>query len=361
MGIDMAHGMGDCVSLPMVFNSSGASIRHSMAAIQNGGANVSLAVNDSGVLVGIVTDGDVRRALLQGCQLSDPVEQFIQREPFTVGPNESRPALLDLMQARGMSQVPIVDEDGTLLGLHLLRELLGQSPRTNIAVIMAGGKGSRLMPATNEVPKPMLRVAGRPILERIVTHLVGFGIQRIAIAVGYLHEQIEEHFGEGDKFGCQIVYLREDPATPLGTGGPLAMLEDVYPEVDSSVLVLNGDLITQFNVGDLLESHRESGASLTIGAVTYTHEIPFGVIEIGNNGFVSAISEKPILEQTVSAGIYACEPEILSRLPRGQFMPMTHIIDECLLRKERISIWKCGNEWSDIGRPQDLARAKGQV
>jgi dTDP-glucose pyrophosphorylase len=347
--------------LPMVFDANGANIRESIVAIQDGGANIALAVNNSGVLVGIVTDGDVRRALLDGYDLSDSVEQFIQREPFTVGPSVSRTSVLDLMQARGMSQVPVVDEHGILLGLHLLRELLGQSPRPNIAVILAGGKGLRLMPATNEVPKPMLRVAGRPILERIVTHLVGFGIQRIAIAVGYLHEQIEEHFDDGEKFGCQVRYLREDPATPLGTGGPLAMLEDIYPKVDSPVLVLNGDLVTQFNVADLLESHRESGASLTIGAVTYTHEVPFGVLELSNNGLVSAISEKPILEKTVSAGIYACEPRILKGLPRGKFMPMTRIIDECLSRGEGVSIWNCDNEWSDIGRPQDLARAKGHV
>jgi dTDP-glucose pyrophosphorylase len=349
------------MSLPMVFNSSGASIRQSIAAIQDGGANISLAVNDSGVLEGIVTDGDVRRALLQGCQLSDPVEQFIQRQPFTVGPNESRTFILDLMQARGMSQVPVVDEDGTLLGLHLLRELLGQSPRPNIAVILAGGRGSRLMPVTNEVPKPMLEVAGRPILERIVTHLVGFGIQRIAISVGYLHEQIEEHFGDGAKFGCQILYILEDPATPLGTGGPLAMVQDMYPDLNTSVLVLNGDLITQFNVADLLESHKESGASITIGVVSYTHEVPFGVLEISADGLVSGISEKPIIEKTVSAGIYACEPRLLKRIPRGQFMPMTRIIDESLSQGEGVSIWNCDNQWSDIGRPQDLARAKGYM
>ena len=230
-----------------------------------------------------------------------------------------------------------------------------------VAVILAGGRGSRLMPVTNEVPKPMLEVAGRPILERIVTHLVGFGIQRIAISVGYLHEQIEEHFSDGEKFGCQILYLREDPATPLGTGGPLAMLEDIYPDLDASVLVLNGDLVTQFNVADLLESHKESGSSLTIGVVSYTHEVPFGVLELSDVGLVSAISEKPIIEKMVSAGIYACEPRILRSLPRGQFMPMTRIIDESLSRGEEVSIWNCDNEWSDIGRPQDLARAKGHL
>ncbi len=349
------------MNLPMAFNANEATIRESIVAIQNGGANISLAVNDSGVLVGIVTDGDVRRALLEGYQLSDPVEQFIQRIPFTVGPNESRTFILDLMQARGMSQVPIVDESGALIGLHLIRELLGQSPRPNIAVILAGGRGSRLIPMTNEVPKPMLEVAGRPILERIVTHLVGFGIQRIAISVGYLHEQIEEHFGDGAKFGCQILYLREDPATPLGTGGPLAMLENVYHDLDASVLVLNGDLITQFNVADFLEDHRVSGSALTIGVVPYTHEVPFGVVEISDDGLVSSISEKPIIEKTVSAGIYACEPSILKNLPRGQFMPMTRIIDDSLSRGDAVSIWSCDNEWSDIGRPQDLAKAKGNV
>ena len=345
----------------MVFSAQGATIRDSVVAIQDGGANISLAVDASGILIGIVTDGDVRRALLAGRQLADPVDDFIQLSPFTVRPEESRTSVLDLMQARGLSQVPVVDKRGALIGLHLMRELLGQGPRTNVAMILAGGRGSRLMPMTAEIPKPMIEVAGRPILERIVTHLVGFGIHRIALAVGYMAEAIEEHFGDGERFGCRIEYLRENPGTPLGTGGPLSSLDRLHPDLADPVLVLNGDLITQFDVASLLESHSATSAAITIGVVPYTHEVPFGVLTVGEDGFVTTIAEKPVVEKLVSAGIYVFEPALLKTVPRDQFAPMTHILADCMDRGERIATWNCGTEWSDIGRPHDLARARGQA
>ena len=346
--------------LSMVFQAKGATIRDSLSAIQAGGANISLAVDPLGSLVGVVTDGDIRRALLADHQLTDPVERFIHRSPFCVTPSESRTSVLDLMQSRGLSQVPVVELGGRLVGLHLLREVLGQSPRTNIAMILAGGRGTRLLPLTTEVPKPMMEVAGRPILERIVTHLVGFGIRRIALSVGYLSESIEQHFCDGERFGCEIEYIREDPLSPLGTGGPLGSLIETYSDITDPVIVLNGDLITQFDVASLLESHAASSASLTIGVVTYTHEVPFGVITTDPEGFVRKISEKPVLEKTVSAGIYVFQPDILKSVPRRQFTPMTHIITECVARGHRVGVWNCGHEWSDIGRPLDLARARGQ-
>lgn len=344
----------------MVFLAHGATIRMSLSAIQAGGANISLAVDHEGCLVGIVTDGDVRRALLSDHHLTDPVDPFIQRSPFSVTPSESRTSVLDLMQARGLSQVPVVDVNGKLVGLHLLRELLGQGPRANIALILAGGRGSRLMPLTAEVPKPMIEVAGRPILERIVTHLVGFGIRRIALSVGYLSDSIEQHFGTGERFGCEISYVREDPSAPLGTGGPLAYLTDIYPDIAEPVLVLNGDLITQFDVAGMLESHATSSAAITIGVVTYAHEVPFGVIATDDCGLVTGIAEKPVLEQTVSAGIYAFQPRIVQEVPRDRFTPMTHIIADCVDRGEQISVWNCGNDWRDVGRPLDLEHARGQ-
>lgn len=345
----------------MVFNAEGATIRESVVAIQDGGANIALAVDGAGVLIGIVTDGDVRRALLAGRQLSDPVDEFIHRSPLTAMVEESRTSILDLMQARGLSQVPVVDKRGILVGLHLLRELLGQSRRPNVAMILAGGRGSRLLPMTSETPKPMIEVAGRPILERIVTHLVGFGFHRIALSVGYLSGTIEQHFGNGDRFGCRIEYLREDPSTPLGTGGPLSLLQSVFPDLADPVLVVNGDLITQFDVAGLLESHSAMKAMATIGVVTYTHEVPFGVLTTNDDGFVETITEKPVLERIVSAGIYVFEASILRSVPRDEFTPMTQVLADLVARDERIATWNCGTGWADIGRPQDLARARGRA
>ena len=348
------------MALPMVFHAQSATIRDGIQALQAGGANIALATDDDGVLVGVVTDGDIRRAWLAGHALSDPVAPLLQTAPLTVTPGESRTSVLELMQARGISQVPIVDGLGVLHGVHLVRELLGQNPRPNVALVLAGGRGTRLQPVTNSIPKPMVDVAGRPILERIVTHLVGFGINRIILATGYMGEVIEAHFGDGTQFGCSIDYLRENPERPLGTGGPLAFLSDVEPGIAAPVLVLNGDLVTQFDVGSLLQHHDLSGAVATIGVVAYAHEVPFGVLTTSASGAVMAITEKPLRLEIVSAGIYALQPSVLASIPRGEYQPITRILSQCIERGQRVLTWDCEQDWIDVGRPQDLARARGE-
>ena len=210
------------MTLPITFNADSATVRDAMVAIQRGSVSAAFAVSDHQVLVGVVTDGDLRRALLEGLDMSDSIRPFIRRNPVVVSPTESRSAVLDLMQARSISQIPVVDQSGHILGVHLMRELLGRVDRRNVALILAGGRGTRLQPVTDSLPKPMIPVAGTPILERVLNHLVGFGINRIALSVGYLGQIIEDHFDDGSRFGCQITYLREDSSSPRGTGGPLA-------------------------------------------------------------------------------------------------------------------------------------------
>ena len=212
------------MTIPVTFDADSASIRDSMSAIARGTASAAFAVTTDGLLVGVVTDGDIRRALLDGAALSDPVKPFIGSNPIVAKVTDSRASVLDMMQARAISQLPIVDKRGQLVAVHLLRELLGRIDRSNMALILAGGRGTRLLPVTNAIPKPMVRVAGKPILERLVNHLLGFGISEIVISVGHLGEVIEGHFGDGSQFGCEITYLREDPVNPLGTGGPLGSL-----------------------------------------------------------------------------------------------------------------------------------------
>ena len=174
-----------------------ASLRNAMEAIQRGACGIALIVDEAGRLLGVMTDGDVRRALLGGALLDDAVEPSMHRKFTAVLPTTGRSEVLDLLRARSLSQIPIVDERGTLLGLHLLREIVGAVPRPNWAVVMAGGRGERLRPLTDTIPKPMVKVAGRPILERIVHHLVGFGIRRVYLSVNYLSEVIEDYFGDG--------------------------------------------------------------------------------------------------------------------------------------------------------------------
>ena len=330
-----------------------------MAAIDQGSASAAFAVMTDDVLVGVVTDGDIRRALLEGARMSDPVGPYIQLNPVVARENESRTAVLELMQARAIWQVPVVNGAGQLIAVHLLRELLGRIDRPNVALILAGGKGTRLLPITNSIPKPMVPVAGKPILERIVNHLLGFGITRIVISVGHLGHIIENHFGDGSQFGCDIMYLREDPSKPLGTGGPLGSVSKIFPELSAPLLVMNGDLVTQFDAAALLTHHQQSHSVVTVGAFPYTHEVPYGVLGVNNAGDLDSIVEKPLRQELVSGGIYVFSPSVLLKVPKDKFVSMTQILAECLDNKDKVSVWGLDKDWVDIGRPQDLAKARG--
>ena len=347
------------MSLPIGFNATSASIQEAMVAISKGTANAAFALTDDNILVGIVTDGDVRRALLEGAQMSDPVIPFIQRNPAVASETESRSAVLDLMQARAISQVPVVNAAGQLVGVHLLRELLGRVDRPNVGLILAGGRGTRLQPVTDSLPKPMIPVAGTPILERVLNHLIGFGLNRIVLSVGYLGQMIEDHFGDGSHFGCEITYLKEDPNSPRGTGGPLASLPSLFSELREPILVMNGDLVTQFDVAAMLTHHERSESIATIGAFNYSYEVPYGVLNTNDAGEITAILEKPVRQELVSGGVYVLDASIPQQVPDNAFFPMTQVLSDCIRRKERVTVWPLDEGWVDVGRPQDLARAQG--
>ncbi|NJK93067.1 MAG: CBS domain-containing protein [Blastochloris sp.] len=303
-------------------------------------------------LVGTLTDGDVRRALLKNASLDEAARDHAKTTFTTVSSEASRAEVLDLMQSRILHQVPILDRQGRLAGLHLLHEILGAIERPNWALIMAGGRGTRLGALTDEVPKPMLKVVGRPILERLIHHFVGFGIRRIFISVHYLGHVIEDYFGDGSKFGCQIDYLRE--VEPLGTGGSLRLL----PEVPAHpLLVCNGDLVTQVDFGSLLTFHEQGGYLATMGVRSYSHHIPYGCVEI-QDGQIARLQEKPSVEHWVNAGIYALSPEILRRVPEG-FFPITDLFEACLERQEKVGAFEVLDDWIDVGQREHLRQARG--
>ena len=347
--------------LPITFSEESASIRDAMSAIAKGVAGAAFAVGPDDLLVGVVTDGDIRRALLDGALLTDPVKPFIRSNVLVAKSADSRASILDLMQARAISQVPIVNDEGRLVAVHLLRELLGRIDRPNMALILAGGRGTRLLPATSSLPKPMVPVAGRPILERLVNHLSGFGISHIVISVGHLGDVIANHFGDGSQFGCEITYMWEDPANPLGTGGPLGSLSKLFPELSEPVLVMNGDLVTQFDVAAMFTHHEHAGAVATVGAFPYTHEVPYGVLQVDDAGDIESIEEKPLRQELVSGGIYVFNPSVFRKVPTNTFFPMTQVLTDCIEVGDRVSVWAVDKDWMDVGHPQDLAKARGQV
>ncbi len=328
-------------------------IRAAMTALDRGAVRIALAIDDAGRLVGVATDGDLRRALLAGAALDDPVGPILTRRYVAVGPSEGRGNVLDLMRARGVSAIPVLGDDGRPVGLHFLDSFVEPIARPNRALIMAGGLGLRLRPITDATPKPMLRVAGRPILERIVLHLVGHGIKQISISVNYLGHIIEEHFGDGTGFGAAIDYVHED--RPLGTAGAIGLLLDPPTE---TLLVLNGDLVTQADLGALLDLHGRRGFAATVGIRRYLHSVPFGCVERDGDRIV-ALEEKPTLEREVNTGIYAIAPALAARVGRGVPLGMPDLIGDALERGEPIGAFEIEGDWIDVGQRDQLERARG--
>jgi dTDP-glucose pyrophosphorylase len=322
-----------------------------MWAVERGAAEVALIVDDEDRLIGILTDGDIRRALLQGASLDAPLEPHAQRNFTSVLPQASRAEVIDLMRARTFGQIPIVDERGKLVGLHLLSEIIGSEVRPNWAVIMAGGKGTRLRPITEQLPKPMLRVAGRPILERIVLHLVGCGIRRIFLSINYLGHLIEQHFEDGSRFGCRIEYLRED--RPLGTGGSLSLLPEAPKE---PLLVMNGDLVTEADVGTMLRFHEDGGQKATIGVRRYLHIVPFGCVDLDGNR-VTRMEEKPPIVRMVNAGIYVLDPSVVARVPKEE-ISIPDVLEQCLAMGELVRAFEIETDWIDVGQRDQLKLAR---
>lgn len=333
--------------------SLNASVREALASLDASGCQVVLAIDPSKQVVGLVTDGDVRRALLKGATLTDPVRPILREDFAFVAPGTLRVDVLDLMQSRRISEVPVLDANRRLVGLHLLHDVLRHDERPNAALIMAGGRGTRLAPITDTLPKPMVRVAGRPILERLILHLVGTGIRQIFISVQYLAHVIEEHFGDGRHFGCRIEYMRED--VPLGTGGALSLLPDVptWP-----MLVINGDLVTQADIGALLDFHTAHRHVATIAVRQYFHTVPFGCLEI-EDARVVGFDEKPTLQRMVNAGIYVIDPALVATVPRDSAISMPELISRAMQTGASIGAWEIEDDWLDVGQHDQLERARG--
>lgn len=328
-------------------------IRRAMEAISEGRSGIALMVDGGGRLVGTVSDGDIRRALLTGKTLSSSVEDVASRQFVSVGVGEDRGYVLDLMQSRQIRQIPIVDREGRPVGLHLMREIVGGRPRPNVAVIMAGGRGERLRPITDTIPKPMVKVAGRPILERLVLHLVGHGIRKFYFCVNYKAEIIERYFGDGQAFGCSIHYVHEEK--PLHSGGALSLLPE---RPKQPFLLLNGDLVTQVDVREMLDCHERASAMITVGVTEYSHIIPFGCLKTLADGTITDICEKPTVTETVNAGIYVINPEALSWIPYNEPYPVTNLLSEALRQGVKVQSFAVGG-WLDVGRVEQLRQANG--
>lgn len=321
--------------------------------------SLALVVDDKGRLLNTISDGDIRRGVVRGIEMDSPVSSLLPIKATTphpmptVAPVDTAPAeLLRIMREKAVRQVPLIDAQGAVTDVVTLHELLPQAQPLVNAVIMAGGFGTRLRPLTENVPKPMLDVDGRPIIEHIVGHLKDSGIRDIKVTTHYKPEVIRDHFGDGHEFGVNISYVNEE--TPLGTAGALGLM----PRPEATTMIINGDILTKVDFDSFIAYHQEHGADMTIAVTRYEVVLPYGVVDTDGEQ-VRAIKEKPKMSFLVNAGIYLMEPAVFDYVPQGQPMQMTDLIARLLDENKRLVSFPIFEEWIDIGRHADYLRAQG--
>ncbi len=328
-----------------------ATLREALDCINRTGCQIALVVDEQRRLLGTLSDGDARRALLNGLVLDSSVLEAMQKAPTCAHPGDDRQAILATMRRLSLHQIPVLDAAGAVVGLQTVDDFLASPARPNMVVIMAGGLGRRLDELTKDVPKPMLRVGPRPLLESIVRNLASQGFRKFLIAVNYKAEQIEQHFGDGRQFGVDIAYLREDRR--LGTAGALSLLPS---RPDLPIVVTNADLLAQEDFGAIVDQHMESGADATMAVRDYEMQVPFGVVRAQDDRIL-AIEEKPKHTFLVSAGIYVLSPSVLDAIPSGEYFDMPSMFDALILRGAHCRAQPIRGYWLDIGRLPDYERA----
>jgi dTDP-glucose pyrophosphorylase len=330
----------------------GSAIQDAVRSLDQSGLQIVLVVGADEKLIGTITDGDIRRGLLRGLTMTSPIADIVYRQPLVVPPQFGVEMVLHLMQANKVHQLPVVDARGCVIGLHLWTQLIAPSNRSNAMIIMAGGRGVRLHPHTENCPKPLLPVGGKPMLEHIIERAKAQGFHRFILAVHFLGHMIEEYFGDGSRWGVQIEYLREE--TPLGTAGAISLLEQRPAE---SFLVSNGDVLADIHYGELLDFHRRHGASGTMAVRLHEWQHPFGVVRTEGVDIVG-FEEKPVSRSHVNAGIYVLEPSTLDALSRGEYCDMPMLFARLQERHVRTIVYPMHEPWLDVGRSDDLARAR---
>ncbi len=329
-------------------------VQDAISSLDASAMQIALVVSPSGRLEGTITDGDIRRGLLRGLTLGSPLSSVVRREPLVVPKEMDRATVLQLMRANVYSAIPVVDASRRVVGLHLLNELLAPPRRGNMMIIMAGGRGVRLRPLTENCPKPLLPVAGKPMLEHIIERARNEGLTHFVIAVHYLGHMIEEYFGNGSRWGVRIDYLREQ--SPLGTAGALTLLD---PVPGAPILVTNGDVLADIRFSELLDFHSDHGAVATMAVRLHEWQHPFGVVQTKGVDIVG-FEEKPVMRSHINAGIYVLNPSALASLVTNEHCDMPSLFARLQAQGARTIVYPMHEPWLDAGQAEDLERAEAQ-
>ena len=327
------------------------SILEAIKVIDASALQIALVVGEENRLLGTLTDGDVRRAILKGGPLSDPVESVMCRQFTSVSFQEPRESILSLMKQKQLHQIPILDENRSIVGLELWDELLKTKRLDNLVVLMAGGLGSRLGHLTKECPKPLLKVGNKVVLETIIETCKSYGFHRFALSVNYKAEMIQAFCGDGSRWGVEISYLHEKKR--LGTAGALGLLSEP-PELP--LLVMNADVLTKVNFQHLLDFHLAHTSIATMCVREYDFQVPYGVVKIDKQRLLG-IEEKPVHRFFVSAGIYVLAPEAIRLVPKGEHSDMPTLFENLLHNQLETTVFPIREYWLDIGQLDDYERA----
>lgn len=332
--------------------SSDAHILDAVRIIDKVGMQICLVVDDQRNLLGTITDGDIRRCILGKIDMSNAVTIIMNKSPHTVDQGTSKKQILEVMKRFHLHQIPTLDETGKVVGLETVDQLLSiNMQKPNWVVLMAGGLGTRMRPLTDDLPKPLIPVGNKPVLETILENFIDQQFQKFYFSVNYKSEMIMKYFGDGSQWGVEIRYLEENQK--LGTAGALSLLNE---ELNDPLLVMNGDLLTRVNFDNMLQYHREQKSMATMAIRDYDFQVPFGVVNVEGSQ-ITSIDEKPTHKFFVNAGIYVLEPETLNLVSPDTFKDMPDLFQELISSKQTTSVFPIHEYWMDIGRFDDLDRA----
>ncbi|WP_459846621.1 nucleotidyltransferase family protein [Campylobacter concisus] len=328
-----------------------ATIKEALGIIDSGAMQIALVVDDNDKLLGTLTDGDIRRGILRGLDLDSSIETIVFKEPAIAKISSTKEEILKIALSKKLHQIPIVDDNGIVLDLKEIEELVEPKIKTNRVILMVGGLGTRLRPLTQDTPKPMLKVGNKPILQTIVEKFAEYGFVNITMCVNFNASIIRDYFGDGKEFGVNIDYVLEQKR--MGTAGALSLLKERPSE---PFFVMNGDLLTNVNFEHIFNYHTLHKATATMCVREYDYEIPYGVVKMNDNK-ITAIAEKPVQKFFVSAGIYMLSPEILDLIPKNEFYDMPALFEKLIKLSKNVISFPIREYWLDIGRMEEYQRA----
>lgn len=337
-------------SIKKIKITTDTTISKALKVISEGTLRIAVLVDKKDKLLGTLTDGDIRRGLLKGLNLNSSVKSIIFKKPIVAKKTDGKEKLLKIALSKKIYQIPVIDKNRKVIGIYVLDELIKSKKKSNKVVIMAGGKGMRLRPLTKKIPKPMLKVGKKPILQTIVEKFKQSGYENFVMCVNYKSTIIKSYFGNGEKFGVKIEYIKEK--TKMGTAGALSLFKEKPKE---PFFLINGDLLTNLDFEKMLDFHYQHNSKATMCIKEFNVESPYGEVKLKNEN-IKTIEEKPKHKFFVNAGVYVLDPKCIDLIPKT-FFDVTSLFKKMIGKKYKTISFPLGEYWLDIGRHHDYDKA----